>query len=142
MCERTLEKLINIAKPLCMDLDRKKKHVSVIVSKGEILSIGTNQYKTHPTAKKLGYRYDEMHSELDALIRCESRKNLHLYNFRFNRFGEMRLARPCCLCMPWCKAIFKTIHYTTIDGVLEMEYKWNSILSQENSHLIETHLKR
>lgn len=142
VCERLVDKLIQIAKPLCVDLDRKKKHVSIIVRKGEIVSIGSNQYKTHPIAKAIGYRYEEMHSELNALLNTDQRKNLHLYNFRFNRFGEMRLARPCCLCMPWCKVIFKTIHYTTIDGVLEMEYKWNSILSQENSHLIETHLKR
>ena len=136
-----LEKLINIAKPLCMNLDRKKKHVSIIVSKGEIVSVGTNQFKTHPIAKAIGYRYSEMHSELNALLKTDQRKNLHLYNFRFNRFGEMRIARPCCLCMPWCKALFKSIHFSSRDGMLEMEYEWNSNSSQENLHSIATHLK-
>lgn len=135
------EKLIDIAKPLCMNLDRKKKHVSIIVSKGEIVSIGTNQYKTHPIAKAIGYRYSEMHSELNALLKTEQRKNLHLYNFRFNRFGEMRIAKPCCLCMPWCKAVFKSIHFSSRDGMLEMEHEWNSNSSQENLHSIATHLK-
>jgi len=135
------EKLIDIAKPLCMNLDRKKKHVSIIVSKGEIVSIGTNQYKTHPIAKAIGYRYSEMHSELNALLKTEQRKNLHLYNFRFNRFGEMRIAKPCCLCMPWCKAVFKSIHFSSRDGMLEMEHEWNSNLSQESLHSIATHLK-
>ena len=141
MCERTLEKLINIAKPLCIDLDRKKKHVSIIVSKGDVVSIGTNQYKTHPIAKAIGYRYSEMHSELNALLKTDQRKNLHLYNFRFNRFGEMRIAKPCCLCMPWCKAVFKSIHFSSRDGMLEMEHEWNSNSSQENLHSIATHLK-
>jgi hypothetical protein len=135
------KKLIDIAKPLCMNLDRKKKHVSIIVSKGEVISIGSNQYKTHPIAKAIGYRYSEMHSELNALLKTDQRKNLHLYNFRFNRFGEMRIARPCCLCMPWCKAVFKSIHFSSRDGMLEMEYEWNSNSSQENLHSIATHLK-
>jgi len=135
------EKLIDIAKPLCMNLNRKKKHVSIIVSKGEIVSVGTNQYKTHPIAKAIGYRYSEMHSELNALLKTDQRKNLHLYNFRFNRFGEMRIAKPCCLCMPWCKAVFKSIHFSSRDGMLEMDYEWNSNSSQENLHSIATHLK-
>ena len=80
-------------------------------------SIGTNVFKTHPKAKRLGYRYDEMHSELDALLKAPQRKNLHLYNFRFNRFGEMRISRPCKLCMPWCIAIFDKIYFTTPEGV-------------------------
>ena len=136
-----LEKLIDIAKPLCMNLDRKKKHVSIIVSKGEVLSVGTNQYKTHPIAKAIGYRYEEMHSELNALLKVNQRKNLHLYNFRYNRFGEMRIAKPCCLCMPWCRALFKSIHYTTPEGIVRLEYKCNSTSSQENLHSIATHLK-
>jgi len=141
VCERVADKLIDVAKPLCMNLDRKKKHVSIIVSKGEIISIGTNQFKTHPIAKAIGYRYSEMHSELNALLKTDQRKNLHLYNFRFNRFGEMRIAKPCCLCMPWCKAVFKSIHFSSRDGMLEMEHEWNSNSSQENLHSIATHLK-
>ena len=124
-----------------MNLDRKKKHVSIIVSKGEVISIGSNQYKTHPIAKAIGYRYSEMHSELNALLKTDQRKNLHLYNFRFNRFGEMRIAKPCCLCMPWCKVVFKSIHFSSRDGMLEMEHEWNSNSSQENLHSIATHLK-
>jgi hypothetical protein len=137
-----LEKLIDIAKPLCMNLDRKKKHVSIIISKGEIVSVGTNQYKTHPIAKAIGYRYEEMHSELNALLKTNQRKNLHLYNFRYNRFGEMRIAKPCCLCMPWCKVMFKSIHYTTPEGVVRLEYEWNSNSSQESLPSIVTHLKQ
>ena len=52
-------------------INPKIEKVSIIVSKGEVLSIGTNQYKTHPIAKAIGYRYSEMHSELNALLKTE-----------------------------------------------------------------------
>ena len=117
LTKRKMLKLVETAKPVCMNIPRQKRHCSLIVCKNEILSIGTNHFKTHPRAKKLGYRYDEMHSELDALLKAPHRKNLHLYNFRFNRFGEMRISRPCRLCMPWCMAIFDRIFFTTPDGM-------------------------
>ena len=117
LTKRKMLKLIETAKPVCMNIPRQKRHCSLIVCKNEILSIGTNHFKTHPKAKRLGYRYDEMHSELDALLKAPHRKNLHLYNFRFNRFGEMRISRPCRLCMPWCMAIFDRIFFTTPNGM-------------------------
>lgn len=94
----------------------------MIIHKNNIVAVGINQFKTHPKAKEIGYRYDEVHSELDALLRCKQKKNLTLLNIRFNRFGEMRIARPCQLCMPWCKMIFDSIYYTTPNGVVRLEY--------------------
>ena len=114
---RKILKLVETAKPVCMNIPRQKRHCSLVVCKNEIVSIGTNHFKTHPRAKRLGYRYDEMHSELDALLKAPQKKNLHLYNFRFNRFGEMRISRPCKLCMPWCMAIFDRIFFTTPTGI-------------------------
>jgi hypothetical protein len=69
--------------------------------------------------------YDEMHSEFDAyrkLPRSLRGKKLHLLNVRFNKFGDMRMSRPCCLCEPWCKEIFASIRYTTNDGVVQLNY--------------------
>lgn len=117
LTSKRLNKLVEVAKPVCMNISRSKRHCSLVVCKNEIVSIGTNQFKTHPKAKEIGYRYDEMHSELDALLRSPERKNLYLYNFRFNRFGEMRIARPCSLCMPWCQMVFDRIYYTTPSGI-------------------------
>ena len=111
------DKLISIAKPICVNIPRQKRHCSLIVCKNEIIAVGTNSFKTHPQAKRLGYRYDEMHSELDAYVKASGKKNLHLYNFRFNRFGEMRIARPCKICMPWCMAVFDIIFFSTRDGL-------------------------
>lgn len=76
--------------------------------------MGTNHHRTHPMAKKYGYRFDEVHSELDALLRYKGPKDgLTLVNYRVNRQGELRMAKPCNLCMPWCTAIFDQIYYST-----------------------------
>jgi len=113
-----LDKFSGIARPVALNLQRKQKHVSLIFRKNQIVSVGTNEFKTHPMAKQYGYRYDEVHSELDALIRYKGPKdNLKLYNFRFNRFGQMRMSRPCSKCLPWCVAVFDEIWYTTNKGI-------------------------
>ena len=64
-----VSKFTEMALPVALDIDRQKKHVSFIVRKGVVESVGGNQYKTQPLAKKYGYRYDEVHSELDALLK-------------------------------------------------------------------------
>ena len=114
-----LEKYIDIAMPMAVQSTRKKKHVSLIIRKGELVSFGVNKMKTHPLAKRYGYRYNEVHSELDALLKYKGPKDkLVLLNFRFNRFGEMRMSKPCKLCMPWCSAVFDKIIYSTVSGIV------------------------
>jgi hypothetical protein len=110
-----------MAFPKAMEVARSKKHISLILNKkGNVLSAGCNEMRTHPEAAKMGYRYNEVHSELDALIRLDkimrNSKDLILLNYRFNRFGDFRMSRPCTKCMPWCIAIFKEIIYTTKNG--------------------------
>ena len=118
-----IEKFIEVGKEHCLNIERSKKHCSLIIHKNRIVSVGVNGMgKTHPKAKKIGYRYDEVHSELDALLRCKERKNLELVNFRFNRFGDSRLSHPCSLCCPWCKLMFDKIYYTTREGYERLEY--------------------
>ena len=121
-----IQKLTNIALPVSLEIPRPKKHVSIIVRKNEIVSIGTNNFKTHPMAKKYGYWFDEVHSELDALLRYKGPKeNLKLLNFRFNRFGDMRISKPCCKCLRWCLAIFDDIWYTTDNGLVYLKENTN-----------------
>ena len=118
-----IEKFVDIGKEHCLVIKRSKKHCSLIIHKNKIVSVGVNGMgKTHPKAKQIGYRYDEVHSELDAVLKCKHKKNLILLNLRFNRFGEMRIARPCCLCMPWCKMYFDSIYYTMPEGIVKLEY--------------------
>ena len=120
MTPTKLDKMKQVAMPVSMSIARPKKHVSIIVRKNEIVSVGTNNFRTHPKAKELGYRFDEVHSELDALLRYRGPKdNLVLVNYRFNRFGDMRMSKPCCNCLVWCEALFDDIWYSTNDGMIQ-----------------------
>jgi len=42
-----------------------------------------------------------------------SRDGLSLINLRYNNRGELKIAKPCKLCMPWCEAVFDNIYYST-----------------------------
>lgn len=106
--------------PLCLEIPRAKKHVSLILYKNRILAVGTNNFKGHPMAASLGYRFSEQHSELNALLKCEKRKDLVLINLRFNSQKLMRMSRPCAKCLPWCCALFNEIYYTSPEGVVRL----------------------
>ena len=119
MNAKQIQRLLRLAYPLCLDIPRPKKHISIILHKGRIEAIGSNVLKTHPEAVKHGYLFGEMHSELDAFLKLGERKRgLTLFNIRFNRFGQMRMSRPCFRCMPWCVGCFDEIWYTTDEGVM------------------------
>jgi hypothetical protein len=111
-------RFIKQAIPICLDIPRTKKHVSLIVRKGRLLAVGTNVFKGHPIASKIGYRFGEQHSELNAFLKCSQIDRLILINVRFNKDQQMRMARPCALCMPWCSALFEEIYYTCPDGIV------------------------
>ena len=118
------EDILNYAYPLCLEIPRQKKHVSLIFHKKRLISIGRNSFKTHPQAKKIGYAYEEMHSELDAYRKVphnDRNLKLTLVNVRFNRFGELRMSKPCELCTPWCVEVFDNIYYTDNEGLKRME---------------------
>lgn len=111
-------RFVEQALPMCLDIPRTKKHVSLIVRKGKVLSVGTNAFKGHPIARKIGYRFGEQHSELNALLKCSQKDKLTLINVRFNKDQAMRMARPCALCLPWCAGLFDEIYYTCPDGLI------------------------
>jgi len=118
--DTVIENFIPIAKPISMALNRQKKHASLIIYKRKIIAIGQNIFKTHPDTIRLGYKFGEMHSELDAFRKVPKKfrnKKLILVNVRFNRFGEFRNSKPCPVCSKWCSEIFHKIYYTTNDGL-------------------------
>ena len=119
MNTRLVDKLFKIASPMCQAMSRRKKHCSVILYKGKVLSIGTNVFKTHPMAKMKGYKFEERHSELDAYLKIKTpQSGMILVNMRFNKDGELRMSRPCGHCLPWCLKSFDEIWYTTNDGLV------------------------
>lgn len=111
--------IIDIAYPLCLDIPRQKRHVSLVFHKKRLVSIGRNYFKTHPKAFELGYLYNEMHSELDAYRKIPKRlkhKKLVLVNVRMNSNGELRMSKPCSVCSEWCVEVFDKIYYTDNEG--------------------------
>jgi hypothetical protein len=120
-----LDELISEAYPICLKMNRQKKHVSFVLYKNRVVSVGRNVFKTHPLAKEYGYQFNEMHSELDAFRKIPYNfrsKKLTLVNVRYNKFGKLRMSKPCEHCAPWCREVFHEIYYTTDDGVVRMEY--------------------
>jgi hypothetical protein len=119
-----MKNFLQYAYPLCLEIPRQKKHVSLIVYKGRVISVGRNMFKTHPRAKQIGYPFEEMHSELDAYRKVPKQLRgckFDLINVRYNKFGTMRMSRPCELCMPWCREVFDRIYYTTDEGIAKLE---------------------
>jgi hypothetical protein len=118
-----MQKILNIAYPICLKIPRQKKHVSLILYKKQIISVGTNSFKTHPAAKQIGYRFEELHSELDAYTKVPKElrtKSLTLVNVRFNKYRQLRMAKPCSLCLDWCSEIFTDIWFTTNEGLYKL----------------------
>lgn len=107
--------------PMALEVERTFKHCSVILRKGKVVSVGTNQHKTHPLAKKYGYRFEEVHAELDALLKYKGPKdNLVLVNCRVNKHGKFRMAKPCSICRLWCLSIFDEIYYSVPGGMRKL----------------------
>lgn len=99
----------------------RKHHVSIIMHNNEIGSIACNAFEIPERYAFMGYR--SLHSEVAALMRYKGPKDsLSLYNFRFNRRGETRMAKPCSICLPWCAAVFDSIAWTTNKGL----ERWHS----------------
>ena len=118
-----IDDYLSMALPICLSIPRQKKHCSLIFHKNRLVASGCNLYKTHPKAKEIGYLFDEMHSELAAyrkVPKCLRGKKLHLINIRFNKLGKLRMARPCELCLPWCKEVFESIQYTMEEGMVSL----------------------
>ena len=117
--DKELTKYIKLGKELSSYNPLAKKHISLIIRKNRILAIGVNNsFKSHPIAKKLGYRYEALHSELDAYNQIDKGLDkLILLNMRFNSNQELRNSKPCPICLGWCKKIFDEIYYTDSNGI-------------------------
>ena len=108
----------------------KNQHIGcVVVYKHHIISVGFNSNKTHPIQKiynKERFNDDDtphsLHAEIMALIFLKDRKDIkwndvHLYTYRENRNGELRMSKPCKSCMSLIHSLgIRHIHYTTNEG--------------------------
>ena len=117
------------AKQIASISDYYKTHVGcVAVYQGQIIGMGHNFNKTHPTQKYyIRYRYksDSMPPKLHAEIHCLNQiKNMDinfskvkLYIYRIRGDQPFGIARPCPSCMAAIKDLgIKDIYYTTNEG--------------------------
>ena len=113
-----MKKIIAKIKEIAFAFDRdlfpsKSLHLSFIVYKGRIISIGQNSKKTHPINlrnKKINKDGIDISSfrgtcsELSALTQLIRMTNIsankcQLINIRVNKQNEIRMARPCNSCL-------------------------------------------
>ena len=99
-----------------------------IVKKNKILAVGTNMVKSHPMQKRYNrFRsiasnclHHNIHAELDAILKVTNKESLvgaSIYLYRENRFGNLRICRPCAACMELIRDRgIKHIYFTDIDG--------------------------
>ena len=95
----------------------RKKHVSFILQNNHIICKACNGFEVPSRYAFMGYR--SLHSEVNAIMKLNvPKENLHLYNFRFNNTGQLKMSCPCSICMPWCESVFDSITYSTNEGRL------------------------
>lgn len=116
------QKFVDVARKY-INGESKNQHVSLLVIRNKILSVGVNDYiKTHTFAHSNNYRYSHIHSELSCLRRFPWRnfdiKKATIINLRFARKdNSLLLSRPCFNCLDLIGSFgVKYIIYSTPNG--------------------------
>lgn len=104
--------LFRLAKNVArMSQHPKHRLGAVLVSKGKPVSVGHNQYKSHPEAK-----YTGLHAEVQALKnsgKSEIRGST-IFVYRNTKDGKLAIAKPCKDCMTELEKFgIKWVFYTT-----------------------------
>lgn len=88
---------------------------SVIVRGSKIISVGTNNIKTHPRSP---HPFSSLHSEMAAILLAkQDLKGCDLYVFREIKNGTLALSRPCEYCWKMISGSgIEEVHYTTNGG--------------------------
>ena len=122
-------KYFNKARHVASISDYKKQHIDcVAVYQGQVIGLGCNCNKTHPTQKYYNrYRKpsDDMLPKLHAEISCINQikhldinfSKVKLYIYRIRKDQPFGLSRPRPSCMAAIKDLgIRDIYYTTNDG--------------------------
>lgn len=101
----------------------KSKHVSFLVKRNKINSVGwNNEFASHPLSQKYNYYGARIHSELHSIIRYRGKsiEDNVVFNIRINRQNEVVSSMPCqrCQYLMRCYGI-KNCCYTNKDGCFE-----------------------
>jgi hypothetical protein len=105
----------------------RSKHFSFLARRNRIICFGTNQkFKSHPDARRNGYRFDAIHSELACMLKARQYdlnwKKVFMINTRIDAHGTIKIAKPCPLCEGWLSLSTELKHvcYTNRNG----EFSW------------------
>ena len=133
-------KYFNKARHVASISDYKKQHIGcVAVYQGQVIGLGCNCNKTHPTQKfynKYRIKSDNMLPKLHAEISCINQikhldinfSKVKLYIYRIRKDQPFGLSRPCPSCMAAIKDLgIRHIYYTTNDGYAYEEVENNRL---------------
>lgn len=84
------------------------RHAVLVVSGGRVLSLGYNTYCRH--------------AEVNALSKlwASNRSGVVVYSVRFNRRGQLRMAKPCPACEAYLREYgIKSVVYSDREGQLQ-----------------------
>jgi deoxycytidylate deaminase len=130
MLSKNLKKVIEISYAFIDKRNAKQRcrHFSFIFYRNKLLSIGSNNCKTHPLNLKFNYVNRQMHkissfvgthSEMKAVIKLGTKdcSGLTLINTRINRKNEIDYSMPCKGCLDMIQKLnFKEVYFTTKKG--------------------------
>lgn len=132
----------NKARQVATISDYNKFHIGcVAVYQGQVIGLGCNCNKTHPTQKfynKYRNPSDALLPKLHAEISCLNQiKNLdinfskvRLYIYRIRKDQHFGMSRPCPSCMAAIKDLgIREIYYTTNSG-----FAFEKILNKQGKH--------
>jgi deoxycytidylate deaminase len=96
------QKLTRVANDL-FECAGHHKHFTFICERKKIISVGWNKpFKSHTLAKKFGYRFSSIHSELDAINNfpypVADLRNYDIINVRLYADRSLALSCPCSRC--------------------------------------------
>jgi deoxycytidylate deaminase len=109
-------KFFDLAKKVSKLSNHKHHKIgSVIVRGGKVISVGTNNIKTHPRST---HPFKSLHAEMAAILLAkQDLKDCELYVFREIKNGKLALSRPCEYCWELIYASgIKEVHYTVNEG--------------------------
>ncbi len=135
--DRVFNILHKVAEGIKTPATARYRLAACLVLKNEIISIGWNQKKTHPLAKKFGKNPDahDLHAESAAIIKALSNHyhpntiakcKLYVLRLRCLTHRDLTLVRANAKPCKGCQAMIENfdidkVYYTTDDGGYECE---------------------
>jgi deoxycytidylate deaminase len=93
---------------------------ATLVKNSQVVSVGYNQYKTHPALAPYSL-YPYLHAESHAILRhgTDNCNGLHLYVARIRRDGSFAMAKPCRPCRDLIMDVgIRKVYYTRDDNII------------------------